>query len=88
LASHSEDEIFENCHDSSTDHTRDGNGDKPGHKNVSEKSPVNSFLGSEPANRYNRAHLGKKQTKETLLKCQKYFSKKYLKLFRQGAPDN
>lgn len=59
-ASHSEDDIFEDRHDSSTDNTRDGDCDKPGHKNVAKQSPVNSLLGSKPADRHNRAHLQEK----------------------------
>lgn len=60
-ASHFQDEIFEYCHDSSTNNPRNGDGDKPGHKNVAKQSPVDSLLGSEPANRHNRAHLGEKE---------------------------
>lgn len=57
-ASHLQDHVFEYCHDSSTDNPRNGDSDKPGHKNVAEQSPVDSLLGSEPADRHNRAHLG------------------------------
>ncbi|KAL0620109.1 LOW QUALITY PROTEIN: Zinc finger protein 714 [Plecturocebus cupreus] len=63
--SHSEDAISEDCHDGSTDNSRNGDCDKPGHKNVTKETPVNSLLGPEPANRYNRAHLKEKQIKET-----------------------
>lgn len=61
-ASHIWDDVLEYCHDSSTDNPRNGDCDKPGHKNVAKQSPVDSLLGSEPTNRHNRAHLGKKQT--------------------------
>lgn len=62
-ASHRQNDVLEHCHDSSTDNPRNRDGDKPGHKNVSKQSPVNSLLGSEPANRHHRAHLGEKQTR-------------------------
>lgn len=54
--------IFKDCHNSSADKTRDRDCDKPGHKNVSEESPVNSLFGSEPANGHNRTHL--RETRE------------------------
>lgn len=75
FSSQIEDDIFEERHNSSTDYTRNGDGDKPGHENVAKKSPVNSLFGSEPANGHNRAHLGEKQARELVIKFQ-WFSGK------------
>ena len=74
-ASRSEDDVFEDCHDGSTDNTRNGDCDEPGHKNVAEESPIDSLFGSEPANGYNRAHLWEETTKELVTDVPGYCTK-------------
>lgn len=59
----SQNDVGEQGHDGCADKARDGHGDKPGHKDVSEQSPVHCLPGAQPTDSHHRPDLKSNQKK-------------------------